>query len=183
MTTTLHTERVALTSLQPYPGNPRKGDLQLIKDSLEANGQYRPIVAQKSTRFILAGNHTWRAAKELGWTEMDVSFVDCDDETAKRIVLVDNRSNDVAGYDDHALLSLLQDLEGGYAGTGYGDDDLTKLLDKLAGPHLPNEGESPNPALLGEKLVQLHCSREDLDEFEPVLTDWAARDSVTVEIT
>lgn len=179
---TLKTESVGLSSLQPYPGNPRRGNLQLIKDSLEANSQYRPIVAQSSTRFILAGNHTWRAAKELGWPEIEVSFVDCDDETAKRIVLVDNRSNDVATYDDSELLRLLQDVST-FDGTGYADDDLASLLDKLSGPHLPSEGASPNPTLLGESLVQVHCSRADLEHFEPVLAEWAQRDGVTVEIT
>lgn len=59
---------------------------------------------------VLAGNHTVQAAQELGWEELVCTIIDCDDDQAARIVLIDNRSNDLAGYDDTALLALLQDL-------------------------------------------------------------------------
>ena len=35
---------------------------------------------------VLAGNHTLIAARELGWEEIDVSFVEVDTDRAKRIV-------------------------------------------------------------------------------------------------
>jgi hypothetical protein len=37
------TELVDPSQLRPYPGNPRRGDLEAIKDSLRRHGQYRPI--------------------------------------------------------------------------------------------------------------------------------------------
>jgi ParB-like nuclease domain len=49
---------VPTADLRPYPGNPRRGDLEAIKDSLERNGQYRPIVVNRRTMEVLAGNHT-----------------------------------------------------------------------------------------------------------------------------
>src|SRR4051812_22289243 len=106
---------VPIDSLKPYPGNPRTGDLPTIRVSLERNGQYRPIVVRAATREVLAGNHTLLAAADLGWTQIAATFVDVDDEQARRIVAVDNRANDVAGYDDQALADLLRalaDLEG-----------------------------------------------------------------------
>ena len=124
---TLSALAVPIDSLTPYQDNPRRGDLEAIKESLAVNGQYRPIVANRRTGEVLAGNHTLRAAEQLGWTRIAVTWVDVDDETARRIVLVDNRSNDLAGYDDALLASILEDLPD-LEGTGYDQAALAELL-------------------------------------------------------
>ena len=66
--------RVPIDSLRPFQKNPRRGDLMAIRASLEAHGQYRPIVVRAGSQEILAGNHTWQAAKELGWEEIARHF-------------------------------------------------------------------------------------------------------------
>ena len=91
-------QSVAINSLTAYPMNPRRGDIDAIASSLTAHGQYRPIVVQASTKFVLAGNHTLKAAKKLGWKKIKAVLVDIDDDTAKKIVLADNRLTDLAGY-------------------------------------------------------------------------------------
>ncbi len=121
-----------LARLQQYPGNPRRGDVAAIAASLEANGQYRPVVVQKSTGYVLAGNHTVQAAESLGWSEVAAVVLDVDDDRAARIVLADNRTADLARYDDGALLHLLNDLDD-LDGTGYDDHDL-EALTHLAEP-------------------------------------------------
>lgn len=118
---------VPIDDVRPYAHNPRRGDLEAIKDSLRQHGQYRPVVASVRTSEVLAGNHTWQAAKALGWEHIAVSWVDVDDEEAARIILVDNRTNDVAGYDDSALAELLSSLPD-LTGTGYDDVLLAGLL-------------------------------------------------------
>jgi len=125
---------IEIGNLKPHPQNVRQGDIGAIADSLKSHGQYRPIVVQKKTNQILAGNHTFLAAKQLGWTEIAATFIDCDNETGLRILLADNKANDLASYDDVALLGLLQELavsKDGLDGTLFtGDDidDLAKLL-------------------------------------------------------
>lgn len=119
-----------------HPRNVRQGDIGAICESLDAHGQYRPIVVQRSTGFILAGNHTWMAAKQLGWQQVAATFVDCDDAQALRILLVDNRANDLAMYDDKALADVLRDLtttELGLDGSLFSGDDLDDLLYRLEG--------------------------------------------------
>ena len=118
---------VPIDDVHPYEHNPRRGDLAALRKSLEAHGQYRPIVANRRTSEVLAGNHTWQAAKALGWDHIAVTWVDVDDEAAARIVLVDNRTNDLSGYDDAALAELLSTLPD-LAGTGYDDAALAALL-------------------------------------------------------
>lgn len=114
---------VPTDQLVPYGRNPRRGNVELIAESLQHHGQYKPIVVRTGTNEVLAGNHTLRAAQQLGWTEIAATFVDVDDDTAARIVLIDNRSNDVAGYDDEALQELLSSLPD-LAGTGFSVEDL-----------------------------------------------------------
>lgn len=55
-----------LGELKPHPRNPRQGDVGAIYQSIEANGFYGAIVAQRSTGYILAGNHRYKAAAEAG---------------------------------------------------------------------------------------------------------------------
>ena len=132
----LKVQDVAIDEVIPHPQNVRQGDVGAIAESLRIHGQYRPIVVQKSSGYILAGNHTWKAAKSLGWPKISVTYIDVDDEQAKRILLVDNRANDLATYDDASLASLLQELastEASLEGTGFDGDDLDDLLFRLEG--------------------------------------------------
>jgi hypothetical protein len=123
-------EMAGLDQLRIHPANPRRGNLDLVKDSIRANGWYGTLIVQRSTGHILVGNHRFRAGAELGMTEFPVLYVDVDDERARRILLADNRTNDVAAYDDQALLELLQGLDG-WEGTGYSADELDDLMAKL----------------------------------------------------
>jgi hypothetical protein len=123
-------ETVNIDYLQPYNGNAREGDIGAISESLRHLGQFRPVVVQRSTNLILVGNHTWRAAKHLGWKRIAVAWVEVDDEQAKRIVLVDNRTADLSGYDDNNLIALLTNLSS-LDGTGFSGDDLDDLLNDV----------------------------------------------------
>lgn len=135
--------RMSVESLRPVEGNPRRGSVEVIAESLRANGQYRPIVVNEGSLTgrpfeVLAGNHTLQAARSLGWSELDVFVVDVDEAAAKRIVAVDNRSTDLATYDSAALLELLQSLDD-LDGTGYAETDLAALAASVADPPSPDD--------------------------------------------
>lgn len=123
----IETTSVPLDQLHSFPANPRQGDVGAIVESLRAHGQYRALVVNKRTGQVLAGNHTLAALRETGAAEALIHYVDVDEDEAKRIVLVDNRSNDLAAYDDAALLELLRSLPD-LSGTGYSGDDLDEIL-------------------------------------------------------
>ena len=120
-------EQADVETLSPHPNNPRRGDVATIVDSLKANGQFRPLVVSEDG-VVLAGNHTLQAAKQLGWTEIDVVRlpVTGDSEEAVRVMLADNRASDLGSYDDNDLLMLLESLND-LEGTGYLPDDLDDL--------------------------------------------------------
>lgn len=150
--------QVPVADLKHYGKNPRQGDVGAIVTSLQRNGQYRPIVVNERTGEVLAGNHTLKAARELGWETIAATYVDVDDDTAKRIVLVDNRSNDLATYDDHALVELLRSLPD-LEGTGYTGDDLDDLLQVLEPVERPSGDTDPGePLIRARSLVMCGCS-------------------------
>ena len=126
----LKVESVPLDLLRSHPKNPRRGDIGAIIESLEANGQYQPIVtANEGT--VLVGNHRFLAMKQLGWEEAQVVRleVDPDSEQATKVMLADNRTSDRAEYDTSLLVDLLATLDetSDLTGTGYAADDLETL--------------------------------------------------------
>lgn len=141
-----------IETLVPYPGNPRQGDIGTIINLLLEHGQYRPIVVSKNTRRILAGNHVAKAAAELGWTEIAVSWVTVDEDGERRIVLADNRTSDLATYDPGALGRALTavpmaDLE---RTTGYALEDVQALVN----------GETPaKPVTQAEATIRIGTIR------------------------
>jgi ParB-like chromosome segregation protein Spo0J len=134
-----------ISELKFYPGNARRGDIDLIAESLEKLGQYKPIVVNADGT-ILAGNHTVMAAQRLGWETIDVHRVDVDDETAKRIVLVDNKANDQSTYDVEDLVNLLTELPTLEA-TGFTRDEVDELLETLeiSETEIPERPADPTP--------------------------------------
>lgn len=128
---TENVQHVPVDRIRLHPANPREGDVGAIWESIQENGFFGALVVQESSGCILAGNHRWLAAKEAGMDEVPVIYVDVDDERAMRILLADNRTNDVATYDGEQLADLLEHLEStddGLAGTGYDSDALDDLL-------------------------------------------------------
>ncbi|MFF0409649.1 ParB N-terminal domain-containing protein [Kitasatospora sp. NPDC004745] len=129
---------VPIGDLNRYYRNPRRGDVAAVAESLSVNGQFKPIVVNRGSHTgrlneILAGNHTHEAALQRGWEQIAVTWVDVDDEAAARIVVVDNRTSDLAGYDTALLADILSDLPD-LDGTGYDQDDLDGLLDDVELP-------------------------------------------------
>jgi ParB/Sulfiredoxin domain len=120
---------IGIDTVEPHPDNPRLHDLDAIAASLERFGQTKPIIVQKATNYVVAGNGTRLAAAQLGWTEIQALVVDFDDEKAKAYLAADNRTSDRAKYDAERLLGLLEGLED-LDGTGYDFDDL----DDMHGP-------------------------------------------------
>ena len=140
-------EMVGVDDLTTHPGNPRRGDLAAVKASIEVNGFYGTIVAQRSTGYVLAGNHRLMAARELGMDQVPVVWVDCDDTRARAILAADNRTSELGGFDSEALAQLLEGLriEDALIGTGYDEGSISALLSSLG----PEDDWSPEDEWVG----------------------------------
>jgi DNA modification methylase len=129
-------EQVAIDLLKHHPRNANQGDVEAIKKSLAVNGWYGSVVANLSTKHILAGNHRVMAAKALGWETVPVQWVDVTPEEELRILVVDNRTTRIGQDDTTKITDILAELANtpiGLEGTGYGAADLDALIDELAG--------------------------------------------------
>ena len=142
---------VPIESVKELPGNPRRGSVKAVAESLQRFGQRKPIAVRKADGSILAGNHTWQAAKSLGWGSIAAVLVNVDEQTALAYSLADNRTSDLGGYDDALLATLIQSLREPFVGTGYEQRDLDRLLDRLDNSTPPTEE--------GDEAAELVCPK------------------------
>lgn len=125
-----------LTELRDHPDNPRRGDDGAVASSVDTNGFYGAIIAQVSTKTVLAGHTRRRVLLNGGFKHGPVIWVDCDDDTATRILVGDNRTAELAFWDGEQLLDVLQKLndgDNGLAGVGFGMDDLAGMIERFGG--------------------------------------------------
>jgi hypothetical protein len=158
-------ESVGVEAIKPYPNNPRRGNVDLIAESLEAYGQYKPITVNRRNGEILAGNHTYRAAVKLGWSEIDVVYVDVDDKTAAKIVAMDNRTSDLGEYDKQILADLLKNVSD-LAGTGYTTEEFDDLIASIQERELPKLSDMPSLQVgqTGQNNTYMATNLEDYKE-------------------
>src|SRR5262245_50245314 len=175
--------RLPIDSIHLDSANARlHGDenMSAILGSLKRFGQVEPLVVQKSTGRIIGGNGRVVAMKQLGWTECDVVELDVDDLTATSLGIALNRSASLADWNEPVLAQLLKDLDaaGELGSTGFSQDDLGELLDRVMGPSEADLDAIPEPPeqattrpgdlwILGDH--RLHCadsaSEADLDRL------------------
>ncbi len=140
---------VPIEDVRQHPDNPNNGDAELIAEMIEVHGFYAPVAVQRSTGYILAGNHRYEALLSLDATSIPVVYLDVDDEGATRILLGDNKSSRVARLDpaaEYRLLLALAETDLGLLATGSHPGDLTRLA-RFTGdlpPDLPGEGAGPS---------------------------------------
>lgn len=161
-------EQVDIDSIKPFTGNARVGDVDSIRTSLRVLDQYRPVVVWNETREILAGNHTWKAAKANGRKRIWVQWVECKNrEEAKKINLVDNRSPELGTYDIPALVDMLGSLPD-MEGTGWGQSDYDRMLMELgvSDPEPdPDPGDIPDDDYESQLGVIVMCKDQVQQQF------------------
>jgi site-specific DNA-methyltransferase (adenine-specific) len=111
----MNIETLRILELTPDPNNVRQHDdknLKAIMGSLKEFGQRKPIVITEAGT-IVAGNGTVEAAKRLGWTDIEVVRVPADwtDTQVKAFAIADNRTAELANWNQEVLTSQLLELE------------------------------------------------------------------------
>lgn len=139
---------VPADSLRLDPNNARKHgrrNLEAIEASLRQFGQRRPLIVMPDMT-VIAGNGTLEAIRSLGWGEVAVTVVpeDWTAEQARAYALADNRTAELADWDEVVLLESLTDLTAAgwdIGGIGWNDRDLVRLGASIA----VVEDEAPEP--------------------------------------
>ena len=108
----MNTEMVPIDSLILDPGNARKHNeknIEAIKGSLARWEQQKPIVVSKDN-VVIAGNGTLTALRALGKTEVWITRTELSGAEAIAYALADNRTAELASWDDEILGRSLQAL-------------------------------------------------------------------------
>lgn len=170
---------VPIDQLEPFPGNPRRGDVAAVRASLRRFGQVRPSLVDASGRRLVAGHHVRLAAAEEGWTHIAVMPNEfADEDEARAYLLADNRIPELGGYDNEALVGHLKHLAelDALTGTGYTigdlDDQLARLRAAAQPPPPPGgNGDPPPPPPDVSEVVLLYSpeQRTQLDIWQAIV--------------
>lgn len=128
-------ETAAVDTLIDNPRNPRLHPDEQIAQlmvSLKARGQYKPVLARRENRMLIAGHGVHKAIVRLGWPTIKVLLWDVDQATADAAMLGDNRLGENSTSDDDRVAELLREIpESDWLGVGFSDKQGEKLLKAL----------------------------------------------------
>ena len=155
----MNIEEINIAELDLDPANVRRHDasnLDAIRGSLKRFGQQKPIVVNEKG-VVIAGNGTLTAARALGWDRIKIVRTELMGSEATAFAIADNRTAELATWDDGALVEQLSalELEDGalLEAAGFSSKELEGMVDDLVG--LEPEKPQPQPAEMDEKADEL----------------------------
>lgn len=143
-------EKISIDKLLLDPANARKHgkkNIDSIKGSLAKFGQQKPIVVN-ADNVIVAGNGTLQAAKELGWKEINIVRTDLKGSDITAFGIADNRTSELAEWDDDVLKGLLESLKAedfDLSTIGFDVDDLNDMIGDKNKAGLTDPDDVPEP--------------------------------------
>jgi site-specific DNA-methyltransferase (adenine-specific) len=188
-------ENKEISSLILDPNNARKHserNLKAITASLDKFGQRKPIVIAADGT-VLAGNGTVLAATQLGWDTVDavVAPADWDETMLKAYALADNRTAELAEWDEDVLNRQLEELrlhDFDVEMLEFGEDYSTEELDPTSGDEVDDVPPPPKDPvskpgdvwILGRHRVVCGSSTEN-ESYEKLLLDGERFDLVLTD--
>jgi ParB-like chromosome segregation protein Spo0J len=170
---------IAVADLHVDPGNVRRHpsrNMAAIKASLARFGQVKPIVID-ANNVVRAGNGTLEAARELGWATIKCVRSGLCGVDLVAYSVTDNRSSELAEWDDDALaltLRALQDEDFDLDAVGFTDAEVDALFGTDDGDDAGGEEESEaREPWQGrfEIVVELASEAEQQEVYERLTAD------------
>lgn len=115
-----------LTEIHPYENNPRNNEESVddVAESIRQCGYIAPIIIDEDG-VILAGHTRYQALQKLGYSECDVVIVtDLSEEQKKKYRLYDNKTAEMASWDQRKLSEELCDVD--FQGFDFGQPNSEK---------------------------------------------------------
>jgi DNA modification methylase len=143
-------ESMPIAAVRPYDRNPRKNDhaVEGVARSIKEFGFRQPIVVD-ADGIIVVGHTRWKAAQHLGMSHVPVHVAsELTPEQARAYRIADNRSNEIAEWDDELLpveLTQLKELGIDMDLLGWSSDELNELLAPPPNLGLVDEDDVPAP--------------------------------------
>ena len=159
-------ETVSIESLHLDPANVRRHparNLDTIKASLARFGQQKPLVVDHKN-VVRAGNGTLEAARALGWDKIRIVRTELVNSEATAFGIADNRSSELAEWDDVGLAETLRSLQSedfDLDAIGFTDDEVDELVGGLGNSLLGEAAEETDPP--------------SVDQAEELLAKWQVK--------
>ena len=168
---------VDIDAITPWDENPRHNEEAVapVAASIKRFGFASPIIVRQKDGVVIAGHTRLLAARSLGLRRVPVRYMDLDPADARLLAIVDNKSAEVAEWDNEALATLLGEMDEYdlelLLDTGFTEDDLDGLLEDTDEPDFDEDEEQP--ALDdSKKLVCPDCGAAHYrDEFGEEVPD------------
>jgi len=139
-----------LAEIKPYEKNPRINDaaVDAVAESIRRFGFRQPIVVD-ADGVIVCGHTRWKAAQNLGLTEVPVHVAtDLTPEQIRAYRIADNKTNELAEWNLELLpieLVELKDAGIDWSLLGFDQDELAMLLDPGVKQGLTDPDDVPEP--------------------------------------
>lgn len=141
-----------IKDIKPYEHNARKNDqaVDAVAKSIEQCSYIAPIIVDENN-VILAGHTRWKALKKLGRTECEcIVKTGLTDDQKRKYRLLDNKTNELAGWDFEMLADELEDLDFGDLELNWGIDDFS---DDEIESMMQQEVEDRKKKFIGLRLI------------------------------
>lgn len=102
-----------VSELKPNPNNPRKNDdaVGVVAKSIEKYGFRNPLIIDENN-IVWCGNTRLKASKKLKLEKVPCIIVnDLTEQQMTELALLDNKTNEIAEWDDEMLKDILQDVD------------------------------------------------------------------------
>lgn len=180
--------------LKPYENNPRHNDMAVdaVAASIQQFGFKNPVIIDKDG-VIVAGHTRYKAAKKLGITDIPcISADDLSDEQIKAFRLADNKTAELAEWDEDLLGKEMQgiiNIDMSQFGFSVGEDELGEEMQddkytlKVKIPQYEITGECPEISDMldsskADELIQEVEATDIPEEIREFLIQVARRHNV-----
>lgn len=124
-----------LKKLKPFQQNPRKNDMAVdaVAKSLERFGAVAPIIVNQDYE-ICAGHTRYKAAMQIGRETFPVVVVDLKGDEFIGYNIADNKTGEIAEWDDKGLAVLIQGLNWNdfdMDSLGFDGNELKEIMGQL----------------------------------------------------
>src|SRR6266852_6809875 len=146
----MNVEMRPLSTIRPYDNNPRINDaaVDAVAASIAEFGFNQPIVVDEQG-VIIVGHTRYKAALKLGMEKVPVYVaIGLTPEQAKAYRIADNQTAALSRFDEAKLvqeLLELQHMDFNLSLTGFGDEELLRLLNADSSTGLVDPDAVPEP--------------------------------------
>tara|TARA_Y100000593_G_scaffold94776_1_gene195946 strand:- start:15911 stop:16507 length:597 start_codon:yes stop_codon:yes gene_type:complete len=159
----MQVNNININEIKPYNKNPRDISdkaIDSVAHSIKEFGWQQPIVVDKD-KIIVVGHTRFLAAQKLNFSEVPVVIADqLTEEKIKAYRILDNRLNELSGWDEELLNIELKDLENA-------DESIRELLNILEEDEI-NIDDSQFLDNMSENVTKEEKVKLDMEEYQSV---------------